>query len=247
MLPSLTVIVPAYNESANIDSTVRTIRAAVGDRFVDHEILIFNDCSRDDTGARADALARQYPTVKVIHNETNRGLGYNYRRGVELARMDYVTMIPGDNEIESDSVERIFAQVGRADVVIPYTANPQIRPLSRRLISRAFTTFVNLVFGRRLRYYNGCCVHRRTLLQSVPIDTEGFAYSAAILVRLLRKGATYVETPMYIKAREHGATKAFRVKNVVSVVSTLVNLIVEVHFRSPSSATLKEAVRCAAR
>lgn len=247
MLPSLTVIVPAYNESANIESTIRTVRAAIGERFADHEILIFNDCSKDDTGARADALARQFPTVKVIHNETNRGLGYNYRKGVEIARMDYVTMIPGDNEIEERSVESIFAQTGRADVVIPYTANQEIRPWSRRLISRSFTTFVNLVFGHRLKYYNGCCVHRRTLLQSVPIDTEGFAYSAAILVRLLRKGATFVETPMYIKAREHGATKAFRLKNIASVVSTLVNLIVEVHFRSPSATAMKEAARCAAR
>jgi hypothetical protein len=112
--------------------------------------------------------------------------------------------------------------------VVPYISTPAVRSGSRRVISATFVTLVNGLFGLRLRYFNGPCVHRRTLLQSVPMKTHGFAYMAAILVRLIRSGASYVEVPMPLQARQHGRTKAFKPKNIASVLSTLAELFWEV-------------------
>lgn len=228
---TLSVIIPALNEEGNLAAAVSTVLGAIGDRFADYELLIFDDGSTDRTGAIADGLAAGNPHIRVLHNPRNMGFGYNYTRGVQLARMNYVTMFPGDNEIPGEAIQSILNAVGTADTVVPYISTPSVRGWSRRVISAAFVALVNALFGLRLRYFNGPCVHRRALLLSVPMRTHGFAYMTAILVRLIRSGHAYVEVPMELQARQHGRSKAFRLKNILSVLRTLGELFWEVRVR----------------
>ncbi len=228
MSSTLSVIIPALNEEGNLAVAAATVLEAIGNRFADYELLLFDDGSTDRTGAIADELAAGNPHIRVTHNPRNMGFGYNYNRGVELARMDYVTMFPGDNEIPAEAMRTILDAVGSADIVVPYISTPAVRSGSRRFVSACFVALVNFLFGLKLRYFNGPCVHRRALLQSVPMRTHGFAYMAAILVRLIRSGYSYVEVPMPLQARQHGRSKAFKPKNIVSVVSTLGELFWEV-------------------
>lgn len=228
---TLTVIIPALNEEGNLSAAVGTVLEAIGDQFADCELLVFDDGSTDQTGAIADGLAAGNPHIRVIHNPRNMGFGYNYSRGVELARMEYVTMFPGDNEIPGEAVRTILSAVGSADIVVPYISTPSVRSGSRQLVSAAFVALMNFLFGLQLRYFNGPCVHRRSLLQSVPMRTHGFAYMAAILVRLIRSGCSYVEVPMSLQARQHGRSKAFKAKNIASVLSTIGELLWEVRVK----------------
>lgn len=228
---TLSVIIPALNEEGNLAATVTTVLGAIGDRFADYELLIFDDGSTDRTGTIADGLVAGNLHIRVIHNPRNMGFGYNYTRGVELARMEYVAMFPGDNEIPGEAIRAILVSVGAADIVVPYISTPAVRSWSRRVISAAFVSLVNLLFGLRLRYFNGPCVHRRVLLQAVPMRTHGFAYMAAILVRLICSGHTYVQVPMRLQARRHGRSKAFRPRNILSVLRTLAELFWEVRIK----------------
>lgn len=228
---TLTVIIPALNEEGNLTAAVTTVLEAIGDRFADYELLIFDDGSTDRTGPIADELAARDPHIQVIHNPRNMGFGYTYTRGVELARMEYVAMFPGDNEIPGDAIQTILGAVGSADIIVPYVATPAVRTRSRRFISAAFVGLINGLFGLRLRYFNGPCVHRRRLLMSVPMRTHGFAYMAAILIRLIRSGHSYVEVPMRLQMRQHGRSKAFKPRNVVSVLATIASLVWEVRIK----------------
>ena len=92
---TITLIVPALNEEGNVGPTVREIVAAVEGDFDDYEILIFDDGSTDGTGAEADRIGAANPKVRVVHNPVNKGLGWNYRAGIEEARMHYVTLVGG--------------------------------------------------------------------------------------------------------------------------------------------------------
>jgi glycosyltransferase involved in cell wall biosynthesis len=228
---TLSVVVPALNEERNLGAAVESIVGALGDRVSDYELLVFNDCSTDATGAVADGLARENARIRVVHNPRNMGFGYNYTKGVELARMEYVVMLPGDNEVPGASIRAILEALGRADMVIPYIATPWVRSVQRRMISSSFTRLMNVLFGLRVRYLNGPCVLRRTLLQSISLRTHDFAYMAAILVRLIRSGHSYVEVPMDLQPRRHGRSKAFRLKNVASVLRTIGSLFWEVRVR----------------
>lgn len=225
--PSVAFVVPALNEEANLEPTVRGILKALEGRPNPGRILVFDDGSTDATGALADRLAAADPRVRALHNGRTMGLGYNYFHGLELASEDYVMMVPGDNEIPETAIQILLDQLGKADLIVPYLTGSEARPWGRRLVSRAFVMTLNLLFGLSLKYYNGPCLLKRALVLSVPVRTEGFAYMAAILVTLLGEGHSYVEVAIPLQFRSHGSSKAVRWKNIASVLGTLWRLLVQ--------------------
>lgn len=153
----LSIIVPAYNEEKNLGATIEWIIDFLKRKNFsgDYEILVFNDYSSDETGEIADAWAKKDNRIRVFHNSRNMGFGYNYRKGVEEARGEYVIMIPGDNENSNDSIWNLFEAIGRADVIMSYSANPETRPVYRRIISWIYVKMLNLFFNLHVKYYNG--------------------------------------------------------------------------------------------
>lgn len=231
MMKSISIIVPALNEEGNLSGTLEEIIPLVSKNFSDFEVLIFDDHSSDQTGIIAEEWAKKNNKIKVIHNPKTMGLGYNYKKGVQIATKDYVMMVPGDNEITGDSYQSMFNLLGNEEIIIPCTVNMEIRPFLRRLFSNLFTKTMNLLFGLNLRYYNGTVIHKRQVIQSIEIVTNSFAYQAEILVKLLKKGHSYRQTDMVIKPRTHGGSKAIRLKNILQVLKILVRLFFEIHFK----------------
>ncbi|MBI4860065.1 MAG: glycosyltransferase family 2 protein [Candidatus Riflebacteria bacterium] len=231
---SFTFIVPALDEESNIAATVQEIESVAGNRFSEYEIVLIDDGSSDRTPSIMDRLAVTDPRLVVVHHPRNLGLGAAYRRGVQLARFDHLMLVPGDNQFPGTSMALLLDQLGRADIVLQYTVNPQIRPLGRRLLSAGFTALVNTLFGLSLRYYNGTVVHRTGLVKTVRMTTDGFAYQAEILVRLIARGASYVEVGVPITERSAGRSAALGARNVTRVLETLARLFLEVRlgFRS---------------
>lgn len=205
------------------------VLGAVDGRFSDYEILVFDDASSDSTGVVADELAARNKNIKVIHNRTTTGLGCNYKKGIELAQKDYIILIPGDNEVLGSSVAEMFDLINKADIIIPYIENYSVRPLSRQIASKCFTLLMNFLFRLDLNYYNGTVIHKRKIIQSEPVSTNGFAYQAEILTRLIKSGCSFVETGMKIRGRAYGISKAFSLCNILSVLRTIVRLMLEIY------------------
>ena len=226
---TLSVVVPAYNEEKNLEDAVKSVLSAVKD-FKDYEILIFNDHSSDSTGKIADELASKNKKIRVIHNERNMGLGYNYSKGIELARMNYFTFFPGDNENSDTSFAKMLKDIGKADILIPYTTNQNVRQWYRRIISGTFTSLMNLLFGLNLKYYNGNVAYKTEVLRKVKITTFSFAYSAEILIKLIKTGHSYRELGIEIKPTNK--TSIFKPKNMVNVGKTILNLFWEVDVKN---------------
>ena len=231
---SISVIMPALNEESNLASSVAAVRTAF-QGLCEYEIIIFDDGSRDRTGQIADDLAAQDSRIRVVHNPTNMGIGFCYKKGVENARRDYVLMIPGDDETPAATIRAIGEHAGKTDLVITYTLNGHIRPPHRRIVSRGFTIMMNLLFGLRLRYYNGNCLIRTRLLRTIPLQASGFAYMAMVLTRLLKHGHDYVEVGILLQRREQGASKALRPKSFVSVGKSVLALAWEINVRACGS------------
>ena len=237
MRPSISVVIPVLNEVGSLEDAVTSVLIALGDRFGSYEVLIIDDGSSDGTGVIADRLASANPSIKVIHHRRNMGLGYSYRVGVEAASKEYIGWFPGDNEMELKTLEGMFDSIGQADIVLPYIVNPWDRASHRRFLSWAFIATMNLLFGLGLRSYNGLAIHRTELMRTAISKTSGYAFLAEVLVRLIRAGHTYVEVPNHYRPRESGRTKAFRGKNVASVVTTVLRLLWEVRVRGRTGLT----------
>lgn len=227
---SISVVMPALNEALNLEEAVAETKAELAKHFDDLEILIVDDGSTDRTGEIADRLAKEDPRVRAFHNDGNQGLGYSYFRGVREATKEFFMMVPGDRENSLEGMAPMWPLLGTADVVVPYTSNPEVRPFVRRVFSRCSTALMNTLFGLRLRYYNGTVVHRLATLRSVHVENHGFLYQAETLVRLIKGGASYVETGIAIRSRPGGKSKVLKWKNLKTIARTVLKLTWEVRF-----------------
>lgn len=227
---SLSIVVPAYNEQVNLEPTVLHIIEASNLLNAEFEIIIVNDCSKDNTAGVADQLAQKFKFVRVLNNSVNLGFGGAYKRGVEESRMAYTIMIPGDDAYPVTALNTIFSKVGTADMVMSYTTNMQVRPLIRRVISRSFVVFLNILFGLKLKYYNGVSVLPTLMAQNMK-SSDGFGYAAENVVRLIKiHQYTYAQVPVEITERKDGKSNAFNAKNIWLVVRGLILLTKDVYF-----------------
>ncbi len=229
MKPTLSVVIPALNEEANIEAAVQQTIGALGDRFSDYELLLFDDGSTDRTGAIMDRLQAADPKhIRVTHNQQSQNLGGVYRQGVQVARMEYLLMVPGDNENPAHALQAPFDALGKADIIVPYPENSNVRGMGRHLVSRGYVLTLNTLFRQRIRYYNGTVIHRTANLKAITIETASFAYQTEILLKLLSMGKTHVEVPIRIEPPKPGrVSRALRWKNVVEVAKTVGRLFLE--------------------
>ena len=147
-----------------------------------------------------------------------------------MAKFEYITFFPGDNETSPETIKEILRAAGKADMVISYIANMEIRERKRRIISKIYTFLMNMLFGMNLRYFNGPGVYKAELLKALPSyvkENHGFSYNAEILVRLIKAGHKYIEVPMYLQPRTYGQAKALNAENFKDVVKRILKLFWE--------------------
>jgi dolichol-phosphate mannosyltransferase len=222
---SVSFIVFALNEESNIEATVQTIRDAVkGGVVQDYEVVLVNDGSTDATGSVMDRLASSDKKVISVHNEQNLGPGGAYKRGADAASCDYLMAVAGDNAAPAESIRATIEHLGEADIIVSYCRNPEIRRFTRRVGSRAFTVLINLLFGYRLPYYNGPVVLRKQIA-GMSISSNGYAFFAEMVVKLLRNGSSYVNVGVLHSVNANACSSALKAKNLVKVFKDVLRLL----------------------
>src|SRR5437870_5442144 len=139
----LSVVMPVYNEEAGIVDVVSKWTEILNRLGVQYELLLYDDGSRDTTGAKLDSLVTQH--VRVTHH-TNRGHGPTVLRGYREAQGDWVFQTDSDDEIPADAFESIWrARKGRDAVFGIRTGRPS--GLGRRVLTSGAAVVVRLLFG----------------------------------------------------------------------------------------------------
>lgn len=199
-----TVVVPTYNESANVERLVRRVLSA----FPEAEIVLVDDASPDGTAARARALAATLP-VKVVERSGERGLSTAVLRGFEEARTDVVVVMDADLSHPPEMIPSLVAAVeDGADVAVGsrYVEGGEIDewPLLRRMTSRAGTLLARPLTAVRDPMAGFFCL-RRSLLRGVQLKPRGFKILLEILARA--RPVRVVEVPIRFEDRAAGSSK----------------------------------------
>jgi glycosyltransferase involved in cell wall biosynthesis len=203
-----------------------TISEAAARQKISFEILVFDDNSKDSTVAEVKKFSKDFPEVQLtlVENKARRGLARNYIDGAYIATGEHYMLVNGDNAEPVETLEAILSMRGQADIIIPVFKGNDRRTAFRRVLSNTFTNLVNLVSGFSIGYYNGPALHRRFNVVRWHADTDGFAYQAEIITRLLQEGATYKEVSVRNTDRILGASSAVNHKNFLAVAHSLLQI-----------------------
>jgi len=222
-LNSISIVVPALDEETGLAGAVATMLEALAPCFDEYEVLIFDDGSTDGTGRIADELAASSEHVRAFHHTSPQGLGGVIRRGWSEARMHYVMWVDGQGVTPREALDAIFAERGKADLIVPYGNNQHERGLLRQWIATVFRTLMNAAFGLDLRQYTHLVVCPLSVARDLRIRTSSHAFQAEALIKMIKSGCSYVQVGVRDNFNLPGRrSKAFKLANVVGVATAVV-------------------------
>jgi glycosyltransferase involved in cell wall biosynthesis len=204
-IPKYSIVIPAYNESARIPTTLTAVVSCIHASGWDAEVLVVNDGSTDSTADVVRAFAQTAPEVRLIENPGNRGKGYSVRSGMLQARGDVVLFTDADLSAPIEEAERLFAAIQQgADIAIGSRwleayRQTQRQPLYRQFFGRCFNAVTRAIM--RLPFADTQCglkafTHQaaQTVFQLQTIERWGF--DPEILFIALKRGYWIIEVPV---------------------------------------------------
>ncbi|MFI5348707.1 MAG: glycosyltransferase family 2 protein [Elusimicrobiota bacterium] len=231
----ISVCVPAFNEEKNIRGTALTVLQAARETGVDPiEVLIVNDGSSDGTAAEIAKLEREFPSIRSITHPRNMGLGRSYMDVIAAAKYGKISLFPGDNSISLYTIKNVFKNRDKADVIISYYNNTELRSLARHAISTLVNLIYGSTFGVHARYVQGASCLTTERVRRLNIFATEHTIQAEIHVKLIRSGSSYMEVDGYYDPRSYSnRSVAFRRKTIVNALSAYLNLVYEIFVRHP--------------
>ena len=207
-MPTLSVVIPAYNEARFIGELLAQVLAVPLDPLgVRKEVIVVDDCSRDDTAAIAGAV----PGVRVHKMPVNGGKGSAVRAGIGLATGDYLIIQDADLEYDpTDYVPMVQAILdGRGDVVYGSRYMNSGRHGNQSVTAYLGGRSLSLVMWACTGHYitdtvTALKLFPRTLLPELALETTGFETDHEITAKVLARGLRIVEVPIHY----HPRTKA---------------------------------------
>jgi len=224
--PSISAILPAYNEEAVIERSVRHVADVLRGLTDDFEVVVTNDGSSDGT---ADVLARLEgdPSLRlrVVTHPRNLGYGAALGSGFDAARKELIFFTDGDKQFDVRELSTFLPAIGGpTDMVIGWRRKRADPPL-RLLNAWGWKQLVNGLFGYTARDVD-CAfkLFRREVWESVTVQARGATFSAEFLIKTRRLGFGIVELPVTHLPRTAGQATGARPAVIARAFVELVRL-----------------------
>jgi glycosyltransferase involved in cell wall biosynthesis len=203
----VSIVLPAFNEAENIESAVGQAQATAERLFAEHEVLVVDDGSSDETASIVKRIAERDGRVRLIRHGRNRGYGEALRSGFLASRLDHVFFTDADLQFDTDELERFLPYAGTVDVIAGYRRNRQ-DPLLRRVMAYGWNFLVRVLFYVPVRDID--CAFKlfdRRVLDAIDIESVGAMVNTELMVKLGRAGASVVEVGVHHRPRRAGKAR----------------------------------------
>ena len=205
--PTLSIVMPVFNEAEGIADVVGDLEQEIL-RQLDAEIVIVDDASSDSTPAILRRLAERDRRISVERSPANYGHGPSVRRGLELARGEWIFQLDSDGQVVVSDFWKLWSRRDDADFVIGVRAN-RCDPRHRLLLSAAVRASISVLTLRRVRDANAPFrLFRRAVWEDLRpfVDESVLAPSIVMTMAAIARGWRVLEVPVSHLPRRHGVS-----------------------------------------
>lgn len=208
--PSISFIIPVYNEAFNITGVFRDLYAVLAEHPEwEWELIVIEDGSTDSTREVLVGLVEKYPETQLILHEKNQGYNRSMRDGIAKARGRYLMYIGADEEFDCSElpsfVNPLFAGgEGHAAIVLGVRWQRNAYKLHRFFLSVIYIFFLNFLFKLRVNDYNWSQAWCRELLERIHIQSRSLFMLPEIIIKAHDLGYKIKEVPSNHRGRKTG-------------------------------------------
>lgn len=211
----LSIVIPAYNEEESITETIDALEEVFEKVKIEHEVLIINDNSKDNTLTVLEKLSHKYPSVKYITNPGPNGFGYAVRFGLERFSGDCVAVMMADLSDSPYDLIKFYTTMLEGDYdcvfgsrwihggkVIDY-------PIVKKIINRIANKIIQMMIG--IKYNdttNAFKLYRRETIEGIkPFLSPHFNLTVELPLKAIIRGFSYTVIPNSWTNRKYGVSK----------------------------------------
>ncbi len=186
---SLSLVLPAFNEEANIEVVVRESLATLPAFAGDFDIIVVDDGSRDSTAEIVSRLADADCHVRLVSHPRNRGYGAALTTGFRASTGEFVMFMDADRQFDIRELRLLTPFADEYDIVAGFRME-RSDPIHRRIFAEVFNVSVRILFGVHLRDID-CAfkLFRGDLLRGMHLTAPGALINTEIQAKARRGGA----------------------------------------------------------
>ena len=206
MVDELSVVLPAFNEEANVERVVRACVAYLERRIPNYELIVVNDGSHYRTGEILNRLATEFPHLRPQHHPQNQGYGAAVRTGFDAATKRFVFYMDGDGQFDIQELDQLLPLATDEDHIVTGFRIERRDPFMRRLNAKLFGGWlVRVLLGVRVRDLN--CAFKlipKKVLDAITLESTGALINAEMYGRAVRQGFGIKEVGVHHYPRTAG-------------------------------------------
>lgn len=199
----LSVVIPGHNEEGCIENTVLKLYEVLTSEAIDHEILVINDHSTDQTEEILKRISEKYPSIRYENNSTQPGFGLAVRYGLDRFTGDAVAVYMADasdrpedlvryfRTLETEPVDCVFGtRFSRKSKVYDY-------PLVKLTINRIVNFVIQVLFGFRYNdTTNAFKLYRKEVIEGTrPHLSHHFNLTVELPLKAIVRGYKFTYIP----------------------------------------------------
>ena len=211
----LSIVLPAYNEAGSLRETLNTLYAKLQSEKIEHEILVVNDNSKDNTLELLTTIQKSIPTLVFHTNHGPNGFGYAIRYGLERFQGDCVAIMMADLSDDPSDLVIFYKRlcVGDVDCVFGsrFIMGGEVvnYPFMKLIINRIANLIIQITIG--IKYNdstNAFKLYKRTVINGIsPLISPHFNLTIELSLKSIIRGYTYDVIPNKWFNRKEGVSK----------------------------------------
>jgi len=227
-LPGLSVFFPAYNDANSIAELVRCADRVAMQVSDEHEIIVIDDGSRDETPDILNKLAMDISALKVVHHPLNRGYGAALKSGFNAAGKEWVFYTDGDGQYDPDELANLIGALDDSVDVVNGFKVKRRDSLLRGWIGKVYGWVIRRAFHLPIRDVD-CDFRliRREKVAAVQLTCDSGAICVELIKKLQLEGSHFAEVPVHHYPRRYGHSYFFRLGPVWKTIRQLASLYLD--------------------
>jgi glycosyltransferase involved in cell wall biosynthesis len=216
----ISILLPAFNEAAQIEMCVRKVEDAVKSFSKSYEIIVSEDGSTDGTEVIVAKLAKRNPNLFLLHSHTRLGKGKGIKNALSFSKGKIITFMDVDLATDLDCLPALLQVVKKNGGMAIGSrhvkgSSVQRRP-SRTMFSLTYNFFVRLLFLDGIHDHQcGFKTMSREVAEAVlnVSKSDGYFFDTEMIVRCKQLGFPVVEVAVQWAERDKGASKVNPVRD----------------------------------
>jgi dolichol-phosphate mannosyltransferase len=222
-VPSVSLLIPAYNEHASIADVIERSLAVLKECTTDAELIVLDDASKDDTFALMQQAKERHPDIRIERHTVNGGIAKTFEDLYKMASKDFLFLISGDGQFPPETLKKCMPLLETNDVVIcdriykDYT-------LYRHIISFSYRWFPRILFGVDLRDPGTIKCVRREIIKDIQVTSTSVFVEAERFIRAAKRGYKIAHVDMIQEQRKGGKARGGKPSTIAKSVADMMRV-----------------------